>query len=220
MTFRLERDGHAPLVLSAANGWHVRRADFGFPTVRTVVDGRPQADGTDDRTRHFGARAVSLELLARGDRQAKLDQLSPFLVPSARVYLYFPVGSFERRILLRGRDRTAAYEQLTGKQAMLAQWDAPNGTMETATEGVAVAPASDPVEPGFTFDLTFPIVFPASTPVGATIVTTVGNALCPPVLQLWGPCVNPRIENVSELDENGLAKRLQFNATLGQDEYL
>jgi len=220
VTFRLERDGIAPLILDAQNGWHVRGADFGFPTVREVVDGRPQADGTDDRTRHFGSRLVSLDLLARGERQQRIDQLSPFLVPNARAYLYFPVGPFERRILLRGRDRLATYTRNTGKQAILAQWDAPNGTMETAVEQSATALASDPVEPGFTFDLTFPLLFPLSTPVGATIVTTVGNALCPPILRLFGPCVNPRIENVADLDEFGAAKRLAFNITLAAGDYL
>jgi hypothetical protein len=220
VTFRLERDGIAPLVLSPDNGWHVRAADFGFPNVRAVVDGRPQADGTDDRTRHFGARVVSLDLLGRGQRQQRIDQLSPFLVPNRRSYLYFPVGNFERRILLRGRDRSAVYDRNTGKQAIFVQWDAPNGTMETAVEQTATAFASDPVEPGFTFDLTFPLLFPNATPVGTTIVTTVGNALCPPILQLYGPCVNPRIENVNDLDELGAAKRLQFNITIAQGDFL
>jgi hypothetical protein len=77
-----------------------------------------------------------------------------------------------------------------------------------------------PAEPGLTFDLTFDIVFPLSTPVGATVVTTIGDALCPPVLRLFGPCVNPRIENVSEPDEEGRAKRLAFNITLGVGEFL
>jgi hypothetical protein len=213
VTFRLERDGFPTLHLTPDNGFTVRSVDLGFPAPRTVVDSRPQANGTDDRTRFLGDRVVTLDLLARGERQQKIDQLGPFLVPNARSFLYFQVGNFERRVLLRGRSRSAVYD-VPGKQEILVQWDAPNGTVETANARSETALASGAVEPGFTFDIDFDLTFPASTPVGTTSIVTVGNAECPPIIQLWGPVVNPRIINIT--DGN---RQLRFDVTLTTEQF-
>lgn len=221
MSIRLEREGLPPLELTAENGWYVSRLDLGYPFVRAVADDRPLASGTDDRTRFHSARVVTLDLTARGDRNVKQTELGPYLVPFARSFLFFPAGDgTERRVLLRARDRTAPFDGPPGKHRIIAQFDAPNGTVETALLGQAVATATEQVEPGFAFNLTFDLSFPLSTPVGATGVFTFGDALCPPVLRLFGPCTNPRIENVSEPDEEGRAKRLAFDITLGAGEFL
>ena len=221
MTIRLEQDGRPPLELTPENGWFLSRMDLGYPAIRPVSDDRPLASGTDDRTRFHSSKLVTLDLVARGDRNVKQEELGSFLVPFRRSFLYYPAGDgTERRILLRARERTSPWEGPPGKHRIIAQFEAPNGTAETALQGEATALAVPPAEPGFTFDLTFDIVFPLSSPVGATNVTTIGDALCPPVLRLFGPCVNPRIENVSEPDEEGRAKRLQFNITLGAGQFL
>jgi len=214
VTFRLERDGFPDLLLTPANGFTVRSVDLGFPAPRTVVDSRPLASGTDDRTRFFGERVVTLDILARGERQQKIDQLGPFLVPQARSFLYFQVGGFQRRVLLRGRSRQAVY-QVPGKQEILVQWDAPNGTLETAQASSRTAQATGDIEPGFTFDLEFDLTFPAGTPVGTTAVETVGNADCPPIIRLFGPVTNPRIQNIT--DGN---RELRFNVTLTTEQFL
>lgn len=221
MTIRLEQQGRPPLELTAENGYFVSRLDLGYPVVRPVVDDRPQASGTDDRTRFHSSKIVTIDLVARGDRTEKTEELGPFLVPFARSFLFYPAGNgLERRILIRARDRTAPWDGPPGKHRIIAQFEAPNGTAETADLGQAVATATTAVEPGLTFDLTFDVLFPLSTPVGATVVTTIGDALCPPVARLFGPCVNPRIENVTDPDVDGRAKRLQFNITLGAGEFL
>jgi hypothetical protein len=213
VTIRLERDGYPPLLLTRENGWAVRRLDLGYPSPRLVVDDRPQANGTDDRTQYFGDRVVSLDLLATGPRQAKVDELGPFLVPNARSYLYFPVGGFERRVLLRARARTAQY-RLPERTEVLVQWDAPNGTIETATVQQRTAFAVPETEPGVTFDVDFDIDFPQSSPIGSTSVVTVGNAFCPPVVDLYGPVTNPSIENLTD----GF-RRLVFAATIADGQF-
>ena len=221
MNWRLERDGAPPLHLNPQNGWHIRGADFGFPTVRQVVDDRPNADGTDDRSRFFSSRVLTLDLLARGDRMAKIDELSPFLVPSARSFLYFPgPDGTERRMLLRGRDRRSELVQKTGKQAIIAQWEVPNGTSETADTAQTIAFASVGVTPGFTFDLTFDLVFPAASPAGRTNVPTIGNTRCYPVIRLWGPCTFPRVDNLQDPAEDGTPKQLAFDITLTASQFL
>lgn len=216
MTFRLEIEGGDTLELNAANGYTVREFNPGFPTVRAVVDDRPSGDGVDDRTAFFGSRLVSLDIVARGERQTITDELAPFLLPSARPYLYYPIaGGGERRILLRPRDRQQPWRGTPLKSEMLLQWEAPNGTTERSLENEVEIAAVVPAEPGFLFDITFDLVFPESSPTGSTTITTNGTARCYPVFQLWGPCTNPRIENFSDG-----GKTLDFNITLGTGEYL
>lgn len=218
MTFRLEREGVAPLELTPVNGFHVRNVDLGFPSPRTVIDDRPLANGTDDRTRFFGERVVTLDLLASGPRQVKVDQLSPFLVPDGRSFLYFD-GPQPRRIRLRGRSRQAAF-RLPNKQEIVVQWDAPDGVAETAFEVSRTVFASVGVSPGFTFDVTFDLAFPAASPSGRTNVPTSGNARCYPVAQLWGPCVFPRIDNLQDVNDEGVPKQLAFDVSLSAGQYL
>lgn len=216
MSFRLERAGYPTLNLTGANGWTVRRFSLGFPTPRVVVDDRPLADGVDDRTAYFGSRVVTLDLLARKNRQTALDELGPFLVPNARSYLYYPSSAgFERRVLLRGASVDAPWEGAPGKLELLVAWEAPNGTAETANANSATASATTPPGPGFEFDLTFDLTFPASSPAGSTTVTTIGNAKCYPVIKLYGPATFPRIENYTDGQ-----KSLDFNIALSATDYL
>jgi len=216
VTFRLERDGVAPLTLTPANGWVVRKFKMGYPSVRPVVDERPLADGTDDRTAYFGSRIVTLDLLATGNRQTSMDAIGPFVVPEARSYLYYQSSpGFERRILLRAASVDAPWDGPPGKLEMLVAWEAPNGTAETATQQNATLNAVVPPGPGFEFDLTFDLVFPEDSPAGSTVVTTLGNAKCYPVIRLYGPCEFPRIENY----DDG-RRTLDFDITLGEDDYL
>ena len=220
MSIRLEDPNAGVLELNAANGYFITRLDFGYPEVRAVVDSRPLADGTDDRSRFLGARVVTMELQTRGDRQTKMDELAPFLAPRNRPFLFFPAPEGERRVQLRPRMRNAAWEGPPERLRMILQWDAPNGTTETADLESVLIPAAVPVEPGIAFDWTFPLVFPAAGTEGATEVDTIGHASCPPVFVMHGPCTNPRIESLTDLREDGQPKRLRFDITLGINDTL
>jgi len=215
----LELNGNT-VTLDEANGYLVRQFGIGYPRPRQVVDDRPNADGTDDRTEYFGAKVVSLDVTMQGNKWDKIDELGPFLIPSARPYLYYDDATQPRRIRLRPMDRQLSVVAPTSSQQVMLQWAAPDGVSETATQSVATVLASAEADAGFTFDLSFNIVFPSTSPVGTTVVTTVGNAKCYPVIQLWGPCTNPRIENIDDLDDDGNAKELAFSITLASDEYL
>jgi hypothetical protein len=212
--------GTQTLDLTPANGFNVRDFNLGFPVVRSVMDDRPNIDGTDDRTRFFGARVVSLDVDLVGNKWSLLDQLAPFLVPSARPYLVFDDASQPRRVRLRSSEETAIITAPTNQQRVLLQWVAPDGVAETVNEAQQIVFAATLASPGFSFDLTFDLTYPPSTPAGRTDVFTVGNARCYPVMQLWGPCVFPRIDNAQDVGTNGVPKQLAFDITLTGAQYL
>lgn len=210
---RLE-DGSDVLDLTEANGFFVQSLDTGYPTARAVVDNRAGADGTYDSTQYFGARTVSVFLRAVGDRRVAFEQLSRFLRPITRPYLYYTLDGVERRILLRANGRSAAFTGSPNSQEMLAQWVAPDGVIEAATETVAVANAASGVEDGRTYDLTFDRTYAAISPVGSVEVTNEGTTFAAGHFQLFGPCVNPVIQNLTTGEE------LRFDITLTASQFL
>lgn len=213
----LELNGDT-LTLDEANGYLVQTFDLGYPSVRVVSDVRPLADGTDDLTQYFGERVVALDITMTGDKWARMDALGKYLAPYARPYLYYDDAAQARRIRLRPADRRLAIMSPTTSQQVLVQWVAPDGVSEAAAESSVTVFASPQDEPGFTFDLTFDIDFP--TAPGRTQVTTDGNAKTYPTLRLYGPAVTPRIENAADLNVAGEPKRLTFDITVADGDYL
>ena len=212
--------GSSTLDLTPENGFSIRDFNMGFPVVRSVMDARPNIDGMDDRTRFFGSRVVSLDVDLTGNKFDRLDQLAPFMLPSARPYLVFDDAAQPRRVRLRSSEETAVITAPTNVQRVLLQWVAPDGVAETVAQASVNVFATVGVSPGFTFDLDFDLVFPNASPSGRTDVATVGNARCYPVMQLWGPCVNPKIDNLQDVDDSGVTKKLAFNITLSAGQYL
>jgi hypothetical protein len=211
---RLE-DGAHVLNLTEANGWFVQQLDVGYPSVRQVADNRAGADGTYDSTAYFGSRTVSLVLRAIGDRRVAFEQLSRFLRPITRPYLYYTVDGVERRIQLRANSRSSAFVGSPGSQEFLAQWVAPDGVIEASTETVVVAQATSGAEVGRTYDLTFDRSYAASSPVGSVSVTNAGTTFAQDLqIQLFGPCTNPRIENLTT------GEQLRFVTTLSSTQFL
>jgi hypothetical protein len=211
---RLE-DGAQVLHLTEANGWFVEQLDLGYPTVRAVVDVRAGADGTYDSTAYFGNRTVSMFLRAVGNRRVAFEQLSRFLRPITRPYLYFTVDGVERRIRLRANARSSAFAGTPNSQEFLAQWVAPDGVIEAVTETVAIAVATSGAEDGRTYDLTFDRSYAASDPVGSVTVTNAGTTFAQGLqFQLFGPCTNPEIDNLST------GEKLRFVTTLSAAQWL
>lgn len=216
---QLELNGQT-LDLTPANGFNIRDFNIGFPVIRSVMDDRPNVDGMDDRTRFFGSRVVSLDMDLVGNKWTLMDQLAPYLNPKNRPYLVFTDAAQARRIRLRASEETAVITAPTNIQRVLLQWVAPDGVAETVAQSSQTVTAAVTPSPGFTFNFGFDLVFPNSTPSGRTNVNTVGNAQCYPVMQLWGPCVNPRIDNQQDPNSSGVPKQLGFNITLSASQYL
>jgi hypothetical protein len=213
VTARLEV-GADTLELSEANGWFVQSLDVGYPVVRQVVDNRADADGTYDSTQYFGARTVSMVVRALGDRRAAFETLSKFLRPSTRPVLFFTVDGTERQITLRPNARSAAFTGTPNSQEFLAQWVAPSGLIEAVSDTVAVTQASSGGEAGRTYDLTFDRVYAATSPVGSVSVTNSGTGFCCFRAELFGPCTNPTLENLTT------GEQLRFVTTLTAGQWL
>lgn len=221
MVERLEATGLDPFELTDDNGFTVASINLGFPVVRTVSAARPDADGEDESTQFFGARAVSLSGFAYSTdtvgRQAVLDRLAAFQRPGVDVYLYFTFEDAERRMRLRASQLGATISRPVFAPVQVS-WRAPDGIQEAVDETVETAGASADVEAGRDYDLVYPRVYPASTPVGTFTVTNEGTVNVSPVLRLYGPCTNPRIENQTT------GQALEFTAnggvTLASGEYV
>jgi hypothetical protein len=193
-------DGDRVLHLDPENGYSRASLDIGFPTVRAVSQGRPDADGEDDTTQHHGAAAVTLELLLvprpRIGRTLTglLDALRPFCHPAARPYLEVERDGTQWRIRLRAEQGSAPLTS-PGHQKVQLGWRAPDGVMESLAEEMGTADAVPTDEGGFAFDLAFDLIFPASSAVGSVTVFNRGSTAVRPLLRLYGPCTDPRVEN-------------------------
>jgi len=215
----LELNG-SQLDLTSANGFNVREFNLGYPVPRVVSDARPNIDGTDDRTKFFGSRVVSLSVDLVGNKFDLIDELSPYMLPGARPFLVFEDATQPRRFRLRASDESKLIQSPTTAQNVFLQWVVPDGVAETVAQASVDVFASQQVAPGFLFDLDFDLVFPVASPSGRTNVPTVGNARCYPVMQLWGPCTNPKVDNLQDVDENGVTRKLAFNISLSAGQYL
>lgn len=198
MTILRLRDGAHELVLSPATGYHRAQLDVGSPAVRAVTQSRPGQDGEDDTTAHFGAAAVSLQVLlepAPGRTlTAMVDALRRFCHPAARPFLILERDGSQRRIRLRA-DQTSSPITSPTHQRVQVSWRAPDGVMESAAEQVGTATATTDMRAGRVYPRSYPLRYASSSPLGAVTVVNDGTAPTWPVLRLYGPVTDPRVEN-------------------------
>lgn len=217
-----------PLALTPANGYVPQRFNPGFPEIRDVSERRPSQNGTFDFTNHFGARAVTLQVSIAHELQdnpAVTDQiledgLKKWMLPNIRCFLYIRFNALEsyRRIELRSVNAASplAFITKTDFRSVSMSWRGINGVFEGAEEQTETLEPSSTVETGRAYDLTFDRTYPASDVIGAKILTNYGNAPSLPVILIYGPVTQPRIENQTT------GKKLEFLAaySLVAGEYL
>jgi hypothetical protein len=210
-------NGSSTLELTRETGYRVQKLDIGFPTVRPVSQGRTDRDGEDDTTERHGASAVSMDIKLFPTTltlTAMLDAIRAFCHPATRPYLVIERDGVERRILLRADQQSAPITNPFMTEVQVA-WRAPDGVEEAVTEEVGLADAIASAEAGVAFDWTFPLTFPASSAVGSVSVTNSGTVPVDPVLRLYGPCTDPRVENQTT------GERMVFNGlTIAAGDYL
>lgn len=204
MTTRLVDDKLGTLLLDEAHGYVVTEVDLGFPVVRSNSVDRVNANGADDSTLFYGARAVAVtvQVFASDDgsvsRRHALDSLRAYASPVRRPVLVFDDegdGS-ERQITLRGNQ--LSWPLSNGRLATVRlAWEAPDGIIEDAVESSQQATASLDQEPGRTYNRVYSLTYPAFSVSGAVDCSNAGNEPAAPLLQLYGPCVDPYVENLS-----------------------
>lgn len=221
VTARRLVDGERVLVLDPDAGYRVSQLDVGFPAARVVTQGRPGRDGEDDTTALHGASAVSMSvMLVPGAKTilALRDALRSFCHPGARPYLELDEDGTQRRIRLRADQQTAPIVSPTHQEMQLS-WRAPDGVAESAAEQIGTAEgttaavigrfydrtypmgyAQTQTQAGGTYGTTYPETYPSdegvqSVPVGSVTVINDGNVPVLPLLRLYGPATDPRVEN-------------------------
>lgn len=189
-------DGERVLDLHS-DGYTVGRLDIGLPTVRVVSQPRPDGDGDDDTTVHHGAAAVSMDItLVPGDLTLTelRDALGAFCHPASRPYLVVERDGQQRRIRLRADQQTAPLSDPLHQQVQ-ASWRAPDGVMESLAEQIGTATAVPAGEGGRSYDRSYDLDYAASSPVGSVTVKNDGTVDVRPILRLYGPATDPRVEN-------------------------
>jgi hypothetical protein len=204
-------------------GWACQELNVGYPSVREVVNNRPDQHGTDDQTAYFGSRAVTANITSFRDRGTMaIDDIAalfaPFMVPAARPVLTYSthsnVGRW-RRLTLRPADFTSPMNSIAIRSIHLG-FVAPDPVARDIEQSVARGKAGDSVRDGRYYD--GPPARPATDfgvidstgntgwgfhpdrqyPEGGSDPTVgrifnAGDVPISPLLRVWGPIDGPII---------------------------
>lgn len=219
------------LNLRPENGYVVQEFVPGFPEVRDNSDKRPRQNGTYDVTQFFGARPVVMmvalvsEMIpVTSDRYGMTDadldtELRGWCLPALRPWLVWSRdGGEDRRMSVRISNVTAPIDLRTNKFKVLTiSWRAPDGIVERyEKEEETLYPGGTGSEAGRSYDMTFDRSYPASDPIGVKHVVNSGTAPVYPVVTLFGPMTQARIENQT----TGKKMELLSGYTISSGEYL
>ena len=186
---------------SPAGGWFCTSFDLGYPEVRDVTTNRPDANGIDDRTRLFGQRVVSADIVALRSAGAVIDDVAdsfaPFMVPSQRPTLHYILDrpdTPERTMVVRaaGYDWTVEGDD---QRDIHLQWVAADPAVYDSLLQTVVAYAGSSTSAGRIYDLTFPRVYPSGGGVPTTArIQNNGDLGINPLLRIYGPITGPTVQ--------------------------
>lgn len=198
--------GPSGFLFNKQSGVTVSKFDPGFPQVREVVDGLPQLHGTQDYTRLFGSRVVSIEfrIYSRWSsdeitRRQILDILHGLCNPSLRPYMYESIdGQDERRIQLRADNLSSPFEFPHTNMVQMS-WVAPTGFWESGELQVVEIQVGGEGDSsvGRSYDLTYDRDYDVREAVANKDVVNDGNIDSYPVIVAYGPFTSMNIANES-----------------------
>jgi hypothetical protein len=173
--------------------------DLGSPEVREVVTNRPDHHGVDDRTRYFGSRAISAQVVALAP-DARIDEIAsafhPFMRPEVRPELHYVLDredNPERMLTLRA----AGYAwPIAGayKREIHLQWIAADPIAWDPADHSSASWAGSTLGAGRVYDLTFPRSYPTgTTPAINGQLRTDGDVAVRPHLRFFGPIAGPEV---------------------------
>ena len=186
-------------------GWFCQKLDLGSPTIRDVVNNRPDNDGTVDRTRYMGSRAVEADITTLVGAGARVDEVAssfaPYMNPAVRPVLHYVLDRLdnpERTLTLRC---TAYSWPIIGdnQRDIQLQWVAPDPVVRGAVTNLATA-WSGSGSVGRTYTRIYPRLYPAgsASPVSGRIVSP-GDLSVRPYLRIYGPITAPAVTFVPDL---------------------
>lgn len=201
-----------------------QRLDVPLPEVRDVSEPRVDTDGERDTTALHAGTSASLEVTLLDDPASILDDLSYFLRPDVRPYLYVTDDEWagERRLRLRADQRSApvAARDPAHVRQVQAQWRVPDGIWEAAASTTTVVRAD--ISDGL--GLQVPVVvtgasgvtLSATTASGVTEIPISGSADLHWVARLYGPAAGPRLT----LDNTGASIVFESSLTIPAGDYV
>lgn len=188
--------------------------EVGTPAIRGVATDRFGQDGSDDHTRHVGARAITVTIDLRErphTRQALIDGLAPLMHPRNRLWLEHAAvpGQAPRRIRVRPDDAPLAWDNPRSlvipwafRTVGLPYWLGEERTVDLAPDGPG---------PGFTFPLTFDLTFP-DAPSSIAHAYNAGSEDAEWVATIVGPARRPVLRRI----DSGQAVALRLELLDGQ----
>ena len=179
-------------------GWFCSSLDLGWPDVRDVVSNKPDQDGVDDRTRYFGARAVTANITALRGAGARIDDVAdnfaPFMAPNARPVLHWVLdrpGAAERTLTVRASGYSMPIVGADQRDIQLA-WVAADPICRDPTVKTATAWSGSSSAPGRNYNLTFNRIYPVGGGSSTSAnVSTPGDVPIRPFLRIYGPISGP-----------------------------
>ena len=180
-------------------GYYCTELDLGYPEVREVMNARPDADGADDRTALFGARALSANIGARGGNMT-VDEIgalfAPYMVPAVRPELHYVLdrpGTPERVCTVRASGYTWPITGARSREIQLG-WVAADPVMRDPTEQSASAHSGSSTVGGRRYPLTFNRIYPAGGGSPTTgVISSPGDLEIRPLIRIFGPITNAHV---------------------------
>jgi hypothetical protein len=205
-------DGSAKLLLDDPDSGYVCvELDLGYPEVREDRDLRPDAHGTIDVTRLFGARVVTARLVAWGEGKTQddiADLFAPFMDVTGRYQLHVTKDSANgaERVLTMRPSAWASPMGVPITRELHLAWVCPDPVMHDGTSHtVIVYPGS--TGGGRVYPLTFNRTYPAGGQTTAR-ATNNGDTTAYPLLRIYGPAT--AIALVQTIDGVGQLNRITF----------
>jgi hypothetical protein len=189
----LALDGNTVSLEDATRGYFCSSLDLGAPTVRDVMNNRPDQDGADDRTQYLGSRAVTADITALAGAGAQIDAVpglfAPFMAPNTRPILHYVLdrpGAPERVLTVRPEAFAWAIVGDNQRDIQL-QFVAADPIARDPTQRSATAWAGSSTGGGRSYPLTFPRAYGAGGVAMVGIIHSNGDLPVRPLLRIYGP---------------------------------
>lgn len=212
-------------------GFIISEIDLGYAAPRVVADDLPGQDGQFDQTAYFSTRTIQLTgalvptLDGTMSRSAVMDQLAPFLAPSARPTLVYALDSdMSKRCLdLRVGQWTNPIDHPVNATAFSVQWVCPNPVAYSQTTNeVDIAFVTESMA-GRSYPRTYPLTYPAGVLSGfgdAEIVSS-GTYAAWPTMRVFGPCSDPAVYWINPISFDDLNIQIVFSGLIiGDGDYV
>lgn len=219
--------GEAKVLLEdETRGYFCEELTLGSPTVREVVNNRPDQDGADDRTQYVGPRTVSVKIAALFGARARIDEIAtmfgPYMRPDVRPTLHYVLdrgANPERELTLR----SSAYEwSVIGDNTrdIHLQWVAPDPVAYDPVGHSATAWAGTAVGGGRSYDRAYNRVYtPGGMEPAYGEIVGAGDLPIRPVVRIYGPISDPFV-SFSDVDGDAWALAFETGYRIDAGEHV